>query len=119
GAQHGRHVERTAAEHDVGVVAVVVVLQVYREVARPHRADLRGRVEPAVELGGADQVAGVQATADAAVVVADRAHNDLGGVPAVQPAVVARPLRPVRVDGDGDVVLAHQPGQAGARIGGG
>ena len=62
----GDHVEDAAvlAEDHVGVPLVVVVLEVHAEVAGAHLADLLGRVELLAELGGADQVAGVQARAD-------------------------------------------------------
>ena len=82
-----------------------MVLEVHAEVARAHDPDLLGRVELLAELGGADQVAGVEAGADQLVVVLHRLHDDLGRVPAVQ---LASAGRPVRVDGDGDLELVAQ-----------
>src|SRR5262249_27968754 len=107
GLEHARHVEHAAvlAVDDISLALVVVVLEMDAEVARPHGADLGGRVELLAELLGPDQVAGVEAGADERVMVLDRGHDDLGGVPAVQLTAAGGA---VRVDGDGDLVLVHE-----------
>src|SRR5205807_2092972 len=76
------------------------------KVPRAHDLDLFGRVEILVERfdGRADQVARVEARADERVVVFDRGENDLGRIPSVQ----VLPLRPVRMNADGDLVLLAQ-----------
>src|SRR5262249_35058746 len=93
-----------AVDH-IGLALVVVVLEVEAEVARPHDPDLLGRIKLLAELLGANQVAGVQTGTDERVMILDRSHDDLGGVPAVQLAATAGA---VWVDGDGDLVFVYE-----------
>ncbi len=98
-----------AGDHFMGRLGVVVpVLEVDAEVAGAHLVDFLHRVELLAELGGADQMAGVQASSDKSIMVLHGRQDHVGRVPAVQ--VVA--LRPVRMDANGDLVFVAQLVQA-------